>query len=189
MIRRILYTVLSILLMLSQGNQDIEERQEAMDVPVLVADYAYDQDLIDIVSEQAEKGQGNAGRFIIPEFDFGVPLYYYEDYDGNLQEVVDAWDSALLVPDRETPTIADHCNQGFDIIKECYEGQLCCIVNGEDLVWYECVLIDWNGINDGWLWTSTGEDVDEYGDRFLVTYTCNSHWTSITIVIWEQIEG
>lgn len=130
--------------------------------------------------------EGNAGRLVIPEFEFAVPLYY--DWSGDIQVICDANDSALYVTCGTTPVIGDHKNQGFDVIKSCYEGMLCYIEQNGEYTRYECVFVDPDGYNDSWdLWTG-GQSALFFGPEYMACYTCNQDWMHVTIVMWKQTE-
>ena len=134
---------------------------------------------------------GDAGRFVIPEKEFAVPIWSNLYNDG--QYVVDAWDSAIVLQDGPVPVIGDHVNQGFYVIKECTPGTLSYIENPNGRTWYVCESVDRNSINTGdSLLNSDGVNVEYIALDYLVTYTCNSEvptpieYDSVTITMWRE---
>lgn len=126
---------------------------------------------------------------------YSVALFESDQYAGpNAQALVDAEDSAawFVWYGSKSPVIADHCNQGFDIIKECQKGDTCYIVNGNDYQKYICLDVDKNGINEeDDLFLSSGYSFMRENDPgYLYMYTCNNVGDSynITVAIWMPIE-
>lgn len=132
--------------------------------------------------------EGTAGALVIPELNYYVPIYNEWD-QGGAQKIVDDADSAVLISVSAAPIIADHEKQGFEVIKNCEEGQTCHIQRGNDNIRYLCVKIDTDGVNDeGVILSSDGTMLQNLPSNLLVMYTCNDIGESITNVIWHQIE-
>lgn len=134
--------------------------------------------------------QGDKGRLVLG--DFSVALYESDEKTGpNAAVIVDAEDSAawFMWFGSESPIIADHCTQGFDVIKSCEVGDVCYIVNGEHYTRYVCVAVDPFGINDRHdMYLSSGYNIlrgNEPG--YLYMYTCNKAGEPrlITVVVWK----
>lgn len=135
------------------------------------------------------------GRLTIPSLGVDTYLYWADYYNGDdSQAVVDATDSAAwLVMDGHKPLIAEHRHQsGFNNIKKAVTGVTeAYITKGESVTKYICANIDSNGINPGYgfITYSNGEIPTSCGDmNGIVMYTCNSHWSNITIVDWNLAE-
>ena len=136
--------------------------------------------------------QGTKGRLVFEELDYSVAVYEaFEGYNAACQQIVDAEDSAawMLWLDSKSPIIADHSNQGFDIIKKSQIGDTCYIVNGESYQKYQCILVDNNGINERTdMYLSDGYNFMRANDPGrLYMYTCNDGWYHITVVVWEPV--
>jgi hypothetical protein len=139
--------------------------------------------------------QGTKGRLFFSELDFSVALYECEESNWWIaQEIVDAEDSAVWFCwfGSESPIIADHCSQGFEVIKSCSVGSVCYIVDGDELRAYECVTVDPNAINArNDMFLSTGESfMKETDPGCLYMYTCNEVGDPyhITVVVWKEID-
>ena len=147
---------------------------------------------IDLNKQYGTGIYGNRGRFVIPGKDYAVPLY--DDRSKSTQETVDAQDSAALITSLgTTAVIADHYNQGFDVIRTVGEGTVCYIEDeNNNKTWYTFSSSDQDGYNKGSkLVNSEGENVLNYGEDYLACYTCNINpfaVNSVTIVVWEKIE-
>lgn len=120
--------------------------------------------------------------------DYSVSLHECEESRWwYAQSIVDAEDSAVVFKwcGSKSPIIADHCNQGFDIIKDCEVGDTCHINEVE----YECVLVDRDAVNARTdMFLSTGESFMKNNEAgFLFMYTCNEEGnpTNITVVVWK----
>lgn len=142
---------------------------------------------------------GDAGRLYIPSVGLSVALYQARFDDGYNQYITDAQDAAVYFPRaciasdgsyNNDPMIADHRHQGFDAIKSVTPGYTRAYIydgNG-NLSVYLCNNL-FTGHNTGWGIT------DEYGNNAecmgndLLTYTCNDHWTNVTIATWTCIDG
>lgn len=135
--------------------------------------------------------QGTKGRLIFDGRNFSVALFECNEY--NAQQFVDYEDSAawFMWNGNQSPIIADHCTQGFDIICRCSIGDICHIVDGTDYQQYKCIGIDRNGINAGAdLYLSTGYNFAWNNDPgYLYMYTCTKPGDSyhITVAIWEAV--
>lgn len=149
-----------------------------------------------ILSRLTETGrQGTKGRLVLNDFTFSVALFESDERFGpDASLIVDAEDSAawFMWFGSQSPIIADHCTQGFDIIKDCEPGDVCYIVDGDDYEEYKCVAVDHSGINASTnLYLSDGSDILRENDPgFLYMYTCNQPGNprSITIAIWTPVE-
>lgn len=120
--------------------------------------------------------------------DFSVALYECdESVWWTATAIVDAEDSAVIFQwcGSKSPIIADHCNQGFDIIKECKVGDICYINEKA----YVCVLVDGNAVNERTdMFLSTGESFMKNNKAgYLYMYTCNEVGSpeDITVVVWK----
>lgn len=147
---------------------------------------------VSVHSEQiGQYKQGTKGRLIFDGRNFSVALYESNEY--NAQQFVDYEDSAawFMWNGNQSPIIADHCTQGFDIICECHVGDICHIANGSEYQQYRCVGVDHNGINaDTDLYLSTGYNfVWNNEPGYLYMYTCTKPGDSyhITVAIWEAV--
>lgn len=135
---------------------------------------------------------GDHGRFVIPDVGVNVALYgislYGDSYEYN-QAVTDRQDSASYFTDTANTIIADHWNQGFDGIKRCVNGTKAYIVYGDGTYReYVCTGIDPNGTNNEWqILTSGGVDLLTVPDGRLIAYTCNEHWSHITICFFSPV--
>lgn len=131
---------------------------------------------------------GSYGRVFIPDGGYTAQLYYAGGataYDA--QSYVDWWDSAAYLGWFPVGVIADHSNQGFNCIKYATPGvtHLYFLDDGQITRDYVCGFIDYGGENTGHdLILSSGTSLFNSSAADLWTYTCNSNWTSITIVGW-----
>lgn len=139
--------------------------------------------------------QGTKGRLVLNNFGFSVAVYESDQYNGpDAQAIVDAADSAVWFMwfECQSPIIADHCNQGFDVIKECSVGDICYIVDGDDFQKYVCVDVDDAGINErDNMYLSSGYNFMRENDPgYLYMYTCNKEGDpyNITVVTWTPVE-
>jgi hypothetical protein len=83
---------------------------------------------------------------------------------------------------RDVKIIGDHWNQGFDKIKKCRIGAIATL----DDKTYKCVEVFTGHNNKTWLSDDDYNDITTHtGDLFM--YTCNDHWSNITIVAWVRI--
>lgn len=135
--------------------------------------------------------QGTKGRLIFDNYDFSVALFESNQY--NAQRFVDDEDSAawFMWNGNQSPIIADHCTQGFDIICKCRIDDICHIIDGSDYQQYRCIGVDHNGINaDTDLYLSSGYNFAWNNDPgYLYMYTCTKPGDSyhITVTIWEPV--
>lgn len=139
--------------------------------------------------------QGTKGRLVLNNFRFSVAVYESDQYEGpDAQAIVNATDSAVWFMwfGSQSPIIADHCNQGFDIIKECEPGDICYIIDGDNYQKYVCVGVDPDGINErDNMYLSSGYNFMRDNDPgFLYMYTCSKEGDSyhITVAIWTPVE-
>ncbi len=150
----------------------------------------------EILKKLVETGrQGTKGRLVFDNVDFSVALYESDQHAGpDAQMLVDAEDSAAWYMwfENQSPIIADHCNQGFDIIKECSIGDFCYIVNGKKYQKYVCVAIDSDAVNErDNMYLSSGYNFSRKNEPgYLYMYTCNQEGDSyhITVVTWTPLE-
>lgn len=149
-----------------------------------------------ILSRLTETGrQGTKGRLVLNDYTFSVALFESDEELGpNATVIVDAEDSAawFMWYGCQSPIIADHCTQGFDVIKDCEIGDICYIVDGDDYKTYKCVAIDRSGINARTdMYLSDGYNFMRDNDPgYLYMYTCNEAGNprSITVVVWTPVE-
>ena len=130
---------------------------------------------------------GDRGRFVIPRFQYAVPLY--DDSGSNAQAVVNKEDSAVFLESfGTTPIIADLRMQGFDIIAYTEPGDQCCIQKETGaLEWYDFVFKDTSGHNTGYdLLDSSGKSVLLKGSDYLLCYTTDARSGFIIIVCWVK---
>ena len=139
--------------------------------------------------------QGTKGRLVFDNTDFSVAIFESDQYEGpDAQVIVNATDSAVWFMwfGSQSPIIADHCNQGFDIIKECEPGDICYIIDGDNYQKYACVGVDPDGINErDNMYLSSGYNFMRDNDPgFLYMYTCSKEGDSyhITVAIWTPVE-
>ena len=132
--------------------------------------------------------EGTAGVFVLPDQNFSVPLYYVRG--GDAQKLSDDKNSAALLVSGHAPVICDHDYQGFDVIKNCKEGDISYVQIGEEKIPYVCTQIDRNAFNSTKdLILSEGYSPFMLPSSMMATYTCNGSWKSVTIVLWKQIEN
>ncbi len=143
-----------------------------------------------ILSHQGK--MGTAGRLYFSNLS-SVALYEADFYVDDLQKIVDEKDSAAyFLYYGETPTIADHSIQGFDIIKKQKVGSIAYRkvknTEGEILLEKYQVINKIQGVNTGTeLLTEDGKKINQI-DASLIMYTCNSaNPKSVTIVLWKKI--
>lgn len=134
--------------------------------------------------------QGTKGRLFLK----GHSVALYECKESvwwNAESIVDAEDSAVWFMwfDSKSPVVADHCNQGFDIIKSCSVGDVCYIANGDEVSAYECVAVDTDALNARTdMYLSTGESFMRNAEAgHLYMYTCNEDTYHITVVVWKPL--
>ena len=134
-----------------------------------------------VSDERWETGvYGDAGRLYVK--DFSVALYW-----GCEQWIVDAEDSAAYWEDSGT-LIADHHNQGFDVIKTVALGDVCEVRHSDgSCERYVCTEIDpdCHNITEDLVrsdWATTC-----YGVADLLMYTCNDCWQNVTCAWWTRI--
>lgn len=139
--------------------------------------------------------QGTKGRLVLDNFGFSVAIFESDQYEGpDAQAIVNATDSAVWFMwfGSQSPIIADHCNQGFDIIKESEPGDICYIIDGDNYQKYVCVGVDPDGINErDNMYLSSGYNFMRDNDPgFLYMYTCSKEGDSyhITVAIWTPVE-
>lgn len=137
--------------------------------------------------ERLVRGMNYLGRLKIPSVGINVGLFrQYQDEGG---PIVDAWDSAALFSTTSGCTvIGDHNNQGFNAIKRIVPGDIAEIHNIDgNIDAYVCVDVI-QGHNTGdYLSDADGNKLYEvYADK-LLCYTCNDHWTNITVVVFEKM--
>lgn len=127
------------------------------------------------------------------DFTFSVALFESDEKNGpDATAIVDAKDSAawFIWYGSQSPIVADHCTQGFDVIKSCEPGDICYIVNGDSFQRFVCVEVDPDGVNAKYdLFLSSGENILRGNDPgYLYMYTCNREGDSyhITVVTWKE---
>lgn len=131
---------------------------------------------------------GTKGRLV---FESGHSVALFESVGWDATQIVDEEDSAawFMWYDSQSPIIADHCVQGFDIICECEVGDICHIVNGEEIETYECVAIDRDAINIRTdMFLSDGTSFMKNNEPgYLYMYTCTNAGDPyhITVAIWK----
>lgn len=136
-----------------------------------------------VVAEQKKK-RWIYGRFIIPDVGVNVAII-----QSSLQSVCDAEDSACYWPYEGNNYIADHHDQGFEVIKQCKVGTESFIYNGENIQRFVCVET-LRGHNTTWCitrenWQCLSDDYQEH----LITYTCDGCWQNIAICIWKEVSN
>ena len=132
---------------------------------------------------------GDRGRLKIPDLGINVAVYeFWDNWTG--QAVVDRFDSAGWYSGARA-VVMDHWCDGFDGIKRS--------IPGETLGWFEypdgtkryilCQSIDFNGHNSDEVgaYDSMGQILYDKVDYDLCMYTCNDHWTNITVVNWNWV--
>ena len=125
---------------------------------------------------------GDKGRFYIGSHSVAL-------YNSLSQAVVDNTDSAFYYVLYGTIIIGDHNNQGFDIIKQCNEGDRCYILHEDgSREEFVCRRIDRNAQN------ITSDVIDSNGQSAfragfdMFTMTCNdSGCHNVTIVYWDRV--
>lgn len=125
---------------------------------------------------------GDKGRFYIGSHSVSL-------YNSLSQAVVDNTDSAFYYVLYGTIIIGDHNNQGFDIIKQCNEGDRCYILHADgSREEFICRRIDRNAQN------ITSDVIDSNGQSAfragfdMFTMTCNdSGCHNVTIVYWDRV--
>lgn len=125
---------------------------------------------------------GDKGRFYIGSHSVAL-------YNSLSQLVVDNTDSAFYYVLYGTIIIGDHNNQGFDIIKQCNEGDRCYILHADgSREEFICRRIDRNAQN------ITSDVIDSSGQSAfragfdMFTMTCNdSGCRNVTIVFWDRL--
>ena len=124
---------------------------------------------------------GNIGRLYIKNHSVAL-------YNSLSQATCDAWDSACYGTWSNVIIIADHKNQGFDIIKTCKPGDTCYILHQDGAKeQFICTKIEPNGRN------METDVLDRYGNSAyeagynMFMYTCNENWKNITITYWNRI--
>ena len=149
-----------------------------------------------ILKSLTETGrQGTRGRLVFENSDFSVAVFESsQDKWQTAQDLVDAVDSAawFMWFECQSPIVADHCNQGFDVIKRCAPGDICYIVDGDNYQKYVCVENDPNGTNErDNMYLSSGYNFMRENDPgYLYMYTCNEEGDAyhITVVTWVPVE-
>lgn len=136
---------------------------------------------------------GTGGRLVIKQH--SVALFWSDEVEGpNAQTLVDSRDSAAIYAwhNNQSPIIADHRNQGFDVLKTCEVGDLCYIVDEEDYQTYICVDIDDGAVNEIVdMYLSDGTNFSRENDPgYLYMYTCRDPGDSYHIVVvkWQPVE-
>ena len=130
--------------------------------------------------------EGTKGRLVLD----GYSVALYESVGWDAQAIVDAEDSAawFMWYESQSPIIADHCTQGFDVIKKCEIGDTCYIVCGDSIQSYVCVSVDPDGVNERTdMYLSSGYNFMRKNDPgYLFMYTCNKAGDPyhITVVVW-----
>lgn len=142
---------------------------------------------VSLIDPAYEGRQGTQGRLVLGSY--SAALY---ECRGTVDaaEVVDAEDSAawFMWYDCKSPIIADHCNQGFDVLLGCEPGDVCCIVQGDELRWYVCVDVDHEAVNERTdMYLSSGYNFMKNNDPgYVFMYTCNEVGDPlhITVAVW-----
>jgi hypothetical protein len=136
--------------------------------------------------------QGTQGRLVLGSY--SAALY---ECRGTVDaaEVVDAEDSAawFMWYDCKSPIIADHCNQGFDVLLDCEPGDVCCIAQGGELRWYVCVEVDHEAVNERTdMYLASGYNFMKNNDPgYVFMYTCSEVGDPyhITVAIWAPADN
>ena len=118
--------------------------------------------------------------------DLQVPIYEGDPFNAEeLQKLTDQEESCVLFQVFVgTKVIADHNNQGFDILKTLHIGDKIIIQEKDQTLSYVVKKVDLNGSNDGTIFYSNGDNAyyDWEMEESLNLYTCNEDWKHITIV-------
>lgn len=139
--------------------------------------------------------EGSHGRLFFPEqgnWSVALNTCYYPEYAEDCQYTADLYDSAAyIIPysgEGCDPVIADHSNQGFNILWDAWVGETVVIVRDGYVYKYEIVDKQNHGYNYDY-----GIDTI-YGNPYysfhgcISMYTCNSNWQDVTVVWMRRYE-
>lgn len=147
---------------------------------------------VSLVDPAYEGRQGTQGRLVIGSYSAAL----YESYGTtDAQGIVDAEDSAawFMWYDCQSPIIADHCNQGFDVLKDCEPGDVCCIVRDSEWQWLVCLAVDSGAVNERTdMYLASGYNFMKNNDPgYVFMYTCNEVGDPyhITVAIWAPADN
>ena len=126
---------------------------------------------------------------VIPDADIDIPLVTAGNRNG--QTVVDKEDCAGYFPDFPTPTIVDHCDQGFLGIRDCVPGKTIATVWEEgNLRHYRCIAqrIGLNTLHNIVDPDKTKVSLLTNSNADLIMYTCvpNTEREMVYVVYWKQ---
>ena len=154
-----------------------------------VKDYENEQEKIKVKSQMKSRG-GMIGRLKIPDVGFDVALIRASIYNGSHnQAVVDAKDSAAWIYDwGDAILIADHNNQGFELMKASIPNKTKAYINNGDTIKTYICTKNIKGHNTGSSITDLNyRRLNGDNDGGLIMYTCNENWRNITITYWKEI--
>jgi hypothetical protein len=142
-----------------------------------------------IVANEMSSRSGMIGRLTIPSVGLDVALF-----NRYTQGIVDRQDSAGTYRyNGGQMVIADHKNQGFELIKLSIPNVTIAYINdGETVKPYICIDNNIgenksNGIPYDLL-DCNGDSIYLQNAGGICIYTCNNHWSSITYTYWQPIE-
>lgn len=134
---------------------------------------------------KTNRADNYVGRLVIPSVQVNVGLF--RQYSNEGEAIVDAWDSAsLFYTATGCIVVGDHNNQGFDAIKWIQVGDTAAIqhVNG-NIDNYVCVDVVQGHNNSEYLTDGDGNNLYDIYPGALLCYTCNSQWTSVTVIVFQ----
>lgn len=151
----------------------VEEKQEVK-VPYLN----------EAVKKEREQRKRMVGRWVIPSLGVDVATFHSME-----QSVVDASDSAAMFVFGDMKVIADHWNQGFEVIKKCTVGTKAYFDTGDKKTEYICTR-SFSGHNQKTDMTDDNYNSVLYGCNTdgITCYTCNGNWKNIWIVFFQPVE-
>lgn len=124
--------------------------------------------------------KGALGRWSIPSV--GINVACYKSWE---QSVCDAKDSACYFTLGDMDVIGDHWNQGFNAIKSCTPGTKAYLETSSGTKTFVCTKI-FTGHNTGNLTDDDYNDISRgYNTGGITCYTCNDHWSNVTIVFFQ----
>lgn len=149
-------------------------------------DVAYTITILDVSAEMARRA-GMPGRFTVPSLGIDVALFEASPYSGS-QDIVDAKDSAAIMPFGVQTLIADHNYQGFEAIKSAVPDKTLAYINdGQTVEVYICTKI---GVGEN----ITTNLLDESGNFIscqnpggVCIYTCHFLKNKITYTFWQPV--
>ena len=134
---------------------------------------------------------GDMGRLYIPASGVSVPLYGETGDNGLNQGIVDRDNSALVLTTlfEGQQVIADHNYQGFEGIKSSVPGNTLAYIKTQGEVRaYICTDIFCGHNDDVTLYDGNYICIKDYNPDGITMYTCNDHWTNITITFWMPVD-